>query len=65
MLYNIQAKVFAKKIGKDFSRIVHVTVVANNNEDAIEQGKRKIENLCATLEKNHNNIFDYTDLIIE
>ena len=65
MLYNIKAKVFAKKLGKDFSRTVYVTVVANNNEDAIEQGKRKMENLCATLEKNHNNVFDYTDLTIE
>ena len=65
MLYNIKAKVFAKKLGKDFSRTVYVTVVANNNEDAIEQGRLKIENLCAVLEKNHNNIFDYTDLTIE
>ena len=65
MLYNIKAKVFAKKLGKDFSRTVYVTVIANNNEDAIEQGKRKIENLCAILEKNHNNDFDYTELSIE
>ena len=65
MLNNIKAKVFAKKLGKDFSRTVYVTVVANNKEDAIEQGTLKIENLCATLEKNHNNIFLYTDLTIE
>lgn len=65
MLYNIQAKVFAKKLGKDFNRTVHTTVIANNKEDAIEQGKKSIEYLCSTLEKHHNNIFDYTDLIIE
>lgn len=65
MLYNIKAKVFAKKLGKDFGKIVHTTVIANNEEDAIEQGTKSIEKLCSTLEKNHNNIFDYTDLTIE
>ena len=65
MLYNIKAKVFATKLGKDFGRTVYVTVVANNKEDAIKQGKRKIENLCAILEKNHNNDFNFTDLTIE
>lgn len=65
MLYNIKAKVFANKLGKDFGRTVYVTVVANNKEDAITQGKRKIENLCAILEKNHNNDFNFTDLTIE
>lgn len=65
MLYNIKAKVFATKVGKDFGRTVYVTVVANDKEDAIEQGKRKMENLCAILEKNHNNDFNFTDLKIE
>lgn len=65
MLYNIKAKVFAKKLGKDFGKIVHTTVIANNEEDAIEQGTKSIEKLCSTLEKHHNNIFDYTDLTIE
>ena len=65
MLYNIKAKVFATKLGKDFGRTVYVTVVANNKEDAIKKKKRKIENLCAILEKNHNNDFNFTDLTIE
>jgi hypothetical protein len=65
MLYNLKAKVFAKKLGKDFSKTVYVTVVANDKEDAFKQGEQKFENLCTILEKNHNNIFDYTDLTIE
>lgn len=65
MLYSVKAKVFAKKLGKDFSKTVYTTVIANNKEDAIEQGEKSIENLCANLEKHHNNIFDYTDLTIE
>lgn len=65
MLYNIKAKVFATKVGKDFGRTVHVTVIANNKEDAIKQGERKFKNLCVVLEKNHNNIFNFTDLTIE
>lgn len=65
MLYNIKAKVFATKLGKDFSRTVHVTVIANNKEDAIKQGERKFKSLCNVLEKNHNNNFNFTDLTIE
>ena len=65
MLYNIKAKVFATKLGKNFGRTVHTTVIANNKEDAIEQGKKSIQSLCFNLEKNHNNTFDYTDLIVE
>ena len=65
MLYTIKAKIFAKKLGKDFGRTVHTTVIANNEQDAIEQGEKSFGNLCATLEEKHNNIFLYTDLTIE
>ena len=65
MLYNIKAKVFATKLGKDFGRTVYVTVIANNKEDAIKQGERKFKNLCIVLEKNHNNEFSFDNLVIE
>lgn len=65
MLYTIKANVFAVKLGPEFGRTAHTTVVANNDEDAIEQGKKSFTNLCATLEKNHNNTFNFTDLTIE
>ena len=65
MLYNVKAKIFAKNLGKDFGRIVHTTVIANNEQDAIEQAEKSFGNLCATHKKNHNNIFLYTDLTVE
>lgn len=65
MLYSVQAKVFATKLGKDFGRIVHTTVVANDSEDAIKQGEQDFKSLCILLKKNHNNEFSYTDLTIE
>ena len=65
MLYNIKAKVFATKVGKDFGRTVYVTVVANNKDQAFNEANKSFKNYCAKLEKNHNNTFDYTDLIVE
>ena len=65
MVYSIKAKIFPTKFGKDFSRAVYVTVVANNKEDAIKQGERRFKNLCTVLKKNHNNEFNFTDLTIE
>ena len=32
MLYTIKAKVFSTKLGRDFSRTVHTTVIGNNKE---------------------------------
>lgn len=65
MLYSVKAKVFATKLGKDFGRTVHTTVVANNKEDAFNEASKSFKNYCANLEKNHNNTFNYTDLEIE
>ena len=65
MLYNIKAKVFATKVGKDFGRTVYVTVIANNKDQAFNEANKSFKNYCAKLEKNHNNTFDYTDLIVE
>lgn len=65
MLYNIKAKVFSTKVGKDFGRTVYVTVIANNKDQAFNEANKSFKNYCAKLEKNHNNTFDYTDLIVE
>ena len=65
MLYTVKAKVFATKLGKNFGRTVHTTVLANNKDQAFDEANKSFKNYCATLEKNHNNIFDYTDLEIE
>lgn len=65
MLYTVKAKIFPKKLGKSFGNTFRTTVVANNEQDAIEQGKKFFKNYCAKLEKNHNNTFNFTDLTIE
>ena len=65
MLYSVKAKVFAKKLGKDFGRTVHTTVIANNKEEAYKEAEKSLKNYCANLEKNHNNEFNFTDLTIE
>ena len=69
MLYSVKAKVFATKLGKDFGRTVHTTVIANNKEDAYKEAEKSFKNYCINLEKNRNIsnyiAFDYTNLTIE
>lgn len=65
MLYDMKAKVFATKLGKDFGRGVHTTVIANNKEEAYKEAEKSLKNYCAKLKKNHNNEFNFTDLEIE
>ena len=65
MLYSVKAKVFATKVGKDFSRTVYVTVIANNKEDAFEEAKLNFSNFCLNLERNHKNEFNFDNLVIE
>ena len=65
MLYNIKAKVFATKLGKDFGRTVHTTILANNKEDAFKEAEKTFKTFCICLEKNHNNTYNYTDLTVE
>ena len=65
MLYYIKANIFATKLGKNFGRTVSAVIIANNKEDAFKEANKSFKNYCANLEKNHNNTFDYTDLIVE
>ena len=65
MLYSVKANVFATKLGKDFGRTVHTTVVANDKDQAISEAYKSFKNYCANLEKNHYNNFNFTDLTIE
>ncbi len=65
MLYDMKAKVFATNLGKDFGRTVHITVIANNKEEAYKEAEKSLKNYCANLKKNHNNKFNFTDLTIE
>ena len=65
MLYTVKANVFATKLGKDFGRTVHTTVLANSKDQAFDEATKSFKNYCTTLEKNHNNTFNFTDLTIE
>ena len=65
MLYSVKAKVFATKLGKDFGRTVHTTVLANDKDQAISEAYKSFKNYCTKLEKNHNNSFNFTGLTIE
>lgn len=65
MLYSIKANVFPVKLGSEFGRTVHTTVVANNKEDAFEEAKLNFSNFCLNLERNHKNEFSFDNLVVE
>lgn len=65
MLYSVKAKAFATKLGKDFGKTVHTTVLANSKEQAFNEANKSLKNYCAVLKIDHNNDFNFTDLTIE
>lgn len=65
MLYSVKAIVFATKLGKDFGKTVHTTVLADNKDQAFDEADKSLKNYCAALERDHNNNFSFTNLIIE
>ena len=73
MLYNFQANVYNERIGSEFGKIVNITVLANNQEDAYEQAKISFNKYINALYKHHNidadgqarkviNTFNYNNL---
>lgn len=65
MLYSVKAIVFATKLGKDFGKTVHTTVLADNKDQAFNEANKSLKNYCAILKIDHNNDFNFTDLTIE
>lgn len=65
MLYSVKANIFPVKLGSEFGRTVHTTVVANNKEDAFEEAKLNFNNFCLNLERNHKNEFSFDNLVVE
>lgn len=65
MLYSVKAKVFATKLGKDFGKTVHTTVLADNKDQAFNEAHKSLKNYCAALKIDLNNDFNFTDLTIE
>lgn len=49
MLYTFQANVFNKRIGSKFSRIVNITISANNEKDAYKKVKILFDNYVNNL----------------
>lgn len=65
MIYAFKAIVYCKKLGKDFGRWAHTTIVANSLEEATKEANASFNKLCITLEKNHKEMFLYGDLTLE
>lgn len=65
MLYSVKAIVFATKLGKDFGKTVHTTVLANSKEQAFDEANKSLKNYCAVLKIDNNNDFNFINLIIE
>ncbi len=76
MLYTFKANVFNERIGSPFGKTTHITVVANNEEDAKVEAKKSFDKYVAALTKHHNidwngkikkviNTFNYDNLTLE
>ncbi len=65
MIYAFKAIIYCKKLGKDFGRWAHITIVANSLEEAEKYADASFSRLCISLEKNHNELFLYGDLTLE
>lgn len=66
MLYSCKTKVYAKKLGSpQFGTTTHVTIVANNHEEAKDLAKINFDNYCKKLEEHHGVPFEHNEIILE
>lgn len=65
MLYSIKANVFCIKIGSQFGTTTHITVLANNKDEALIEAKKSFDKYINRLKLNHHNDFSYDNLTIE
>lgn len=66
MLYSCKTKVYAKKLGSPlFGTTTHVTILANNDEEARDLAKINFDNYCKILEKHHGIPFEHNEIILE
>lgn len=66
MLYSCKTKVYAKKLGSPkFGTTTHVTILANNDEEAKDLAKINFDNYCKNLEKHHGIPFEHNEIILE
>lgn len=73
MLYKAQANVYNEKFGSQLGRIVTITILANNEEDAYKEAEKSFNKYINTLYNHHNidvngkirktiNTFNYNNL---
>ena len=76
MMYSFKANVFNERLDSQFGRTTHITVVANNENDANIEAKKSFDKYVAALTKHHNingngkvrkiiNTFNYNNLTME
>ena len=65
MLYSFKANVFATKLGKTIHTIVHITVLANNVEQAYKEAKNTFNKYIFRLRETHKADFSFDNLILE
>lgn len=72
-MYNFKANVYNTRLGPDFGTITHVTIVANNKEEAWDEARKSFNKYIQALYTHHNvdvkgkarktmNSFDYNNL---
>ena len=65
MLFPFKTKFYCKKLGPDMGRWTHITIVANNIQEATNLAVESFTKYCAKLKETHNNEFAFTDIILE
>lgn len=65
MLFPFKTKVYCKKLGPDFGRWCHTTILANNLQEATGLAAESFANYCKKMGETHKNEFNYTDIILE
>ena len=53
-MYNFKANVFNTRLGPEFGTITHVTIVANDKEDAYKEAEKSFNRYVYHLDIHHN-----------
>lgn len=53
-MYNFKANVFNTRLGSEFGTITHVTIVANDKEDAYKEAEKSFDRYVHSLDIHHN-----------
>lgn len=53
-MYNFKANVYNTRLGPEFGTITHVTIVANDKEDAYKEAEKSFNRYIHHLDVHHN-----------